>query len=157
MHRQRLSTNTMIRAATLADTVHIVDIGEALHEESTYREIPYSRDKVIVLIRSLIQGAGVVFVAEKEGQIVGGIAGGVTSHWFSDELTGFEYSFFVLPEHRHGLVAMKLLLAMKAWCTAKGAKTLRIGITTGINVEGTARFYRHMGFRDAGNLFEMEL
>lgn len=147
----------MIRPATLADTMRIVEIGEALHQESVYRSIPYSRDKVIGLMRSLIQGAGVVFVAEKDGQIVGGIAGGVTFHWFSDELTGFEYSFFVLPEHRHGLVAMKLLLAMKAWCAAKGAKSLRIGITTGINVEGTARFYRHMGFRDAGNLFEMEL
>jgi len=147
----------MIRPATLTDVLQIVEIGEALHEESTYRDIPYSSDKVIGLMRSLIQGGGVVFVAEKDGQVVGGIAGGVTSHWFSDELTGFEYSFFVLPEHRHGLVAMKLLLAMKAWCTAKGAKTLRIGITTGINVEGTARFYRHMGFRDAGNLFEMEL
>jgi GNAT superfamily N-acetyltransferase len=147
----------MIRPATLADVMRIVDIGESLHSESTYRGIPYSRDKVMGLMRSLIQGGGVVFVAEKGGEVVGGIAGGVTSHWFSDELTGFEYSFFVLPEHRHGLVAMKLLLAMKAWCTAKGAKTLRIGITTGINVEGTARFYRHMGFRDAGNLFEMEL
>ena len=147
----------MIRPAQLADVARIAEIGEALHQESTYRAIPYSREKVVGLMRSLIQGDGVVFVAEKNGQIVGGIAGGVTAHWFSDELTGFEYSFFVLPEHRHGLVAMKLLLAMKAWCTAKGAKTLRIGITTGINVEGTARFYRHMGFRDAGNLFEMEL
>jgi len=147
----------MIRPATMADTMRIVEIGEALHRESTYRDIPYCRDKVIALMRSLIQGGGVVFVAEKGGEVVGGIAGGVTSHWFSDELTGFEYSFFVLPEHRHGLVAMKLLLAMKAWCTSKGARTLRIGITTGINVEGTARFYRHMGFRDAGNLFEMEL
>ena len=147
----------MIRPAQMADTMRIVDIGEALHEASTYREIPYSREKVTGLMRSLIQGAGVVFVAEKDGQIVGGIAGGVTSHWFSDELTGFEYSFFILPEHRHGLVAMKLLLAMKAWCTAKGAKTLRIGITTGINVEGTARFYRYMGFEDAGQLFEWKL
>ena len=147
----------MIRAAHLSDVPRIVEIGESLHRESTYQAIPYSTSKVGALMRSLIQGAGVVFVAEKDGQIVGGIAGGVTAHWFSDELTGFEYSFFILPEHRHGLVAMKLLLSMKAWCTAKGAKTLGIGITTGINVEGTARFYRYMGFEDAGQLFEGKL
>lgn len=147
----------MIRPAKLSDVARIVEIGAALHVESDYRDISYNHQKVAALMESLIQGGGVVFVAEKSGEVVGGIAGGVTEHWFSDELTGFEYSFFVLPEHRHGLVAMKLLLAMKAWCKAMGAKTLRIGITTGINTEGTARFYRHMGFRDAGNLFEMEL
>lgn len=147
----------MIRSAQLSDVARIVEIGAALHAESDYRDISYNPQKVGALMELLIQGGGVVFVAEKSGEVVGGIAGGVTDHWFSDELTGFEYSFFVLPEHRHGLVAMKLLLAMKAWCKAMGAKTLRIGITTGINTEGTARFYRHMGFRDAGNLFEMEL
>lgn len=147
----------MIRAAHLSDVPRIVEIGESLHRESTYQAIPYSTPKVGALMRSLINGGGAVFVAEQGGEVVGGIAGGVTAHWFSDELTGFEYSFFILPELRHGLVAMKLLLAMKAWCTAKGAKTLRIGITTGINVEGTARFYRYMGFEDAGQLFEGKL
>jgi GNAT superfamily N-acetyltransferase len=144
----------MIRAAQLTDVPAIVEIGAVLHCTSVYRDIAFNRDKVADLMRSLINGAGVVFVAERDGVVVGGMAGGVTAHWFSDELVGFEYSFFVLPEARHGLIATKLLLAMKAWCKAKGAKTLRIGITTGINVEGTSRFYRHMGFVDAGNLFE---
>jgi L-amino acid N-acyltransferase YncA len=147
----------MIRPAQLSDVPRIVSIGALLHLESTYREIPYSPSKVGALMRSLINGGGVVFVAEKEGEVVGAIAGGVTAHWFSEELTGFEYSFFVLPEHRHGLVAMKLLLSMKAWCRAKGAKTLRIGITTGINVEGTARFYRYLDFTEVGQLFEGKL
>lgn len=147
----------MIRPAQMADTARIVEIGEAMHQESAYRSIPYSRDKVLGLMRSMIQGAGVVFVAEKGGEIVGGIAGGVSAHWFGDELYGYELGLFVLPEHRHGLVAMKLLLAWKNWCKEQGARSLRMGITTGVNVEGTARFYRHMGFQDAGNLFHMEI
>lgn len=147
----------MIRPAQLADVPRIVEIGAELHTSSKYRSVAYSHPKVAALMRSLIEGAGVVFVAERDGLVVGGIAGGVTEHWFSHDLVGFEYSFFILPEARHGLIATKLLLAMKAWCKAHGAKTLRIGITTGINVEGTARFYRHMGFADAGNLFEGEL
>lgn len=147
----------MIRPAQLSDVTRIVEIGAVLHYTSAYRRISFNRAKVATLMQSLINGAGVVFVAERDGQVVGGIAGGVTAHWFSDELVGYEYSFFVLPEARHGLIATKLLIAMKAWCKAKGAKALRIGITTGINVEGTARFYRSMGFTDAGNLFEGEL
>lgn len=147
----------MIRAAHLSDVPAIVEIGAVLHCTSSYRDIPFNRAKVAALMQSLINGAGVVFVAERDGQVVGGIAGGVAEHWFSDELLGFEYSFFVLPEARHGLIATKLLIAMRTWCKAKGAKSLRIGITTGINVDGTARFYRSMGFMDAGQLFQGEL
>lgn len=150
-------TDAMIRPAQLSDVSTIVEIGAVLHCTSAYRDISYNRVKVASLMESLINGGGVVFVAERDGLVVGGIAGGVTAHWFSDELVGYEYSFFILPEARHGLIATKLLLAMKSWCKAQGAKTLRIGITTGINVEGTARFYRHMGFMDAGNLFQGEL
>lgn len=147
----------MIAAAKLEDVIRIVDLGEMLHQESTYRDIPYSRQKVAALMTKLIAEDGVVFVSKKDGVVVGGIAGGVTPYWFSDELVGYEYSFFLEPGSRHGISALKLINAFKAWCKARGAKRLRMGITTGINADGTARFYRMAGFSDAGALFETEL
>lgn len=148
----------MIRPATLSDIPRIVDLGEMLHAESEYRSIPFSRSKVAKLMTALIVRDGVVFLAEKDGVVIGGIAGGVTEHWFSDtELVGFEYSFFLEPSGRHGITAARLIRAFKAWCKAKGAKQARMGITTGINVEGTAKFYRSQGFVDAGLLFTVEL
>lgn len=147
----------MIRGAQLSDVPAIVDIGAVLHCTSTYRDIPFNRAKVAALMQSLINGAGVVFVAERDGKVVGGIAGGVAPHWFSDELQGYEYTLVVLPESRHGLISTKLVLAMKAWWRLKGAKRYRMGITTGINVDATARFYRHLGMNDAGQIFEGEL
>lgn len=147
----------MVEPATLLDIPRIVQLGQLLHETSTYRAIPFNPEKVGRLMATLIDGAGVVFVTRREGQIVGGIAGGVTAHWFSDELHGFEYSFFIEPGARHGITALRLIRALEHWCKARGAKSLRMGITTGINETGTGNFYRHVGFEQAGTLFQLEI
>ena len=147
----------MIEVAKLEDVARIVDLGEMLHQESTYRTIPYSRSKVATLMTKLIMADGVVFVSKKNGVIVGGIAGGVTEHWFSEEHVGFEYSFFLEPGARHGITAMRLMRAFSTWCRMQGAKSLRMGITTGINYESTKRLYLSMGFKFDGALFVLEL
>lgn len=147
----------MIRPATLDDLDAIIALGSVLHATSVYRAMPFDADKVRVLMDGLISGAGVVFVADLAGNVVGGIAGAVSEHWFNRELHGFEYSFFIDRQHRGGSMALRLLCAFESWCKAKGARQTRIGITTGINPEGTARFYRWAGYEDAGQLFTKDL
>lgn len=146
-----------VEAATADDAAEIAALGQLLHDTSSYAAIPYRAEKVEALMRNLANGAGAVFVVRRDGAIVGGIAGGVTEHWFSDQLLGFEYSFFIEPTARNGFVAIKLIAAFKTWCKQRGAKSVRMGITTGINEEGTAAFYRHIGFQDAGVLFQVEV
>ena len=148
----------MIRVATLDDIETIVSLGERLHVESSYSYLPFNAMKVRYLMAGIIGGDnGVVFVAEKAGEIIGGIAGGVTEFWFCDELHGFDYSFFVHPEHRGGSAAFRLLLAFESWCKNMGAKQMDIGITTGIHVDKTTRFYEKMGFVKSGQLFRKAL
>lgn len=148
----------MIRPATLDDIDAILRLGEELHAESVYRAMPFVPEKVRVLMAALIGGAGVVFVTTTaEGEVVGGIAGTVQPYWFNDELHGFEYSFFIDQAHRGGTRALRVLCAFEAWCRAKGAHEVRIGITTGINVAGTARFYEFAGYRREGLLFIKDL
>lgn len=146
-----------VEVATPEDAPEIAALGRRLHDTSVYAGVSYSQPKVEELMRRLAAGEGVVFVVRKEGQIVGGIAGAVASWWFSDELMGYEYSFFIAPEHANGFAAMRLMTALRIWCRARGARVLRVGITTGIHQEHTAKLYRLMGFRDIGPLFEMEV
>lgn len=147
----------MIEVATLEDAPRLAEMGELLHDTSSYAAIPYNRAKVEDMMRSLIGGAGAVFVIRKEGRIVGGLAGAVAPHWFSDELLGYEYSFFIEPDSRHGITAVKLVTAFTTWCKLRGAKQIRMGITTGINEQGTAGLYRMIGFKDAGSLFKLDV
>lgn len=119
----------MIRPATLADIVCLVDLGELMHAESpNYCGIPFSRQKVARLLTLLITQDGVVFVSEKDGVVVGGIAGGIAEYWFSLEKFGFEYAFFLAKEARHGVSAVRLQRAFKSWCGLKSVKRFTMGI-----------------------------
>jgi GNAT superfamily N-acetyltransferase len=147
-----------VEVATPDDAAEIAALGRVLHDTSNYAGIPYNEAKVADLMRVLAGGSGVIFVVRHESAIVGGIAGAVAPHWFSDELHGFEYSFFLLPAARAAMSpAVKLLNAFKTWCASRGAKSVRIGITTGIHTDRTAGLYRRLGFEDAGLLFQLEL
>lgn len=147
----------MIRAATAADVDRLVMLGQAMHAVSDYAPISYNAAKVARLLVNLINGAGVVFVAERGGVVVGGLAGGVTEFWFSDEQLGFDYSFLIEPTSANGITALRLIAAFKIWCKAKGARVLKMGITTGMNVERMAKLYRIAGFEQDGIIFRMEL
>ncbi len=148
----------MIEAATIEDVPRLVELGALMHAEApNFCELPFSRVKVAQTLVGLIQGGGVVFVARRGGEIVGGIAGGVAPNWFNDELQGFELAVFLAPEARHGLTAMRLVRAFFIWCQARGARRVRMGITTGVHTDSTARFYRALGMQDAGVFFDMNL
>lgn len=146
----------MIRPATHEDIPRIVELGRILHAESSYSSIPYIDEKVIATMRNVID-TGVIFVAEFDGEVVGGLAGGMAEQWFSNERTAFDYSFFIHPEFRRGAIAVRLMTAFCEWAKLLGAKTVRMGITTGIHVERTAKLYRAMGFNEVGPLFQKEL
>lgn len=147
----------MIRPATYADIPRIVALGHLLHDESSYRTLSFDPVKVSDFLASLIAGAGVVFVAERNNEVIGGMAGGCGEHWFTQDLVAFDYSVFIEPGKRHGITASKLIRAFVEWAKLRGAKQVNVGITTNINVEATSRLYKYNGFQDGGVLFRMEL
>ena len=147
----------MIRSATAADIPRIIELGTLLHATSSYSKMAFVPAKAAAFMQALMERDGVVFVAEIDGVVVGGMAGGVVDQWFSDELIAYDFSIFVEPRRRNGLIAIKLMRAFEEWARIKGAKQIHMGIGTDINVEGTSRLYEHMGFRHFGPLFMKEL
>lgn len=147
----------MIRAATPDDVPCLVSLGRLLHDISSYAALGYDDDKVARQCLALINGAGALFVSEREGEVIGFIGGGITEHWFSGEKVAFDYSFFVHPDHRHGVTAVRLIAAFERWAKGQGATQIRMGITTAVNVKGTTRLFKALGFEDAGVLFSKGL
>lgn len=136
----------MIRPATDQDIPRLVELAFMMHRESpNYRDIPFDAEKFDETLRLLIGGAGVVFVAEKDGVVVGAVGGAVAEFFFSRERYASDIGLFVDPAHRHGILAMKLVIAFKRWAEYIGVKEVRMGITTGIHVEDTARLYMAAG------------
>ncbi|QXG34033.1 GNAT family N-acetyltransferase [Pseudomonas viridiflava] len=147
----------MIRPATHEDTPALVELGALLHQISSYSSMAYNPAKAAQFLDALIDGLGVVFVAVVDGEVVGGFAGAVTEQWFSDDLIAYDYSFFVDPARRQGLLSRKLALAFQEWARIKGAKQLHMGVGTGLHVEATTRFYESLGLKHFGPLMMKEL
>lgn len=137
-----------IRVATLEDLPRILDLGEALHHESPrWSRMNFNRDKASAYIANLInQTNGVVFLAERGGLIVGGIAGMVAEHWCSDDLLGYEVSLFMESGARGTMAPARLICALEAWCELRGALWTTAGTSTGLDPERTAGLYETLGW-----------
>lgn len=147
----------MIRAAKHSDVPRLIELGTMLHSGSTYASMSFCPEKSAAFLHELINGQGVIFVADVGGVVVGGMAGAVTDQWFSNDLIAYDYSLFVEPSKRNGTVAIRLIRAFQEWAKLKGAKQIYMGIGTGVSVEGTARLYESQGLRNIGPLLMMEI
>lgn len=147
----------MIRPATHADIPRIIELGTILHQTSSYSSMPFVPAKAAAFMGALIDGLGVVFLAEIDGVVVGGIAGGLIDQWFNDDLVAYDYSFFIEPSRRSGITAIKLIRAFEQWAEIRGAKYVQLGIGTGVNVEGTSRLYESMGMQLFAPLYQKEI
>ncbi|UZD96270.1 GNAT family N-acetyltransferase [Pseudomonas corrugata] len=147
----------MIRPAKHSDVPRLIELGTLLHATTSYSTMSFCPDKSAAFLHELINGQGVVFVAEVNGEVVGGMAGAVTDQWFSNDLIAYDYSIFVEPSRRNGVIAVRLIQTFKEWARIKGAKQIYMGIGTGVSVEGTTRLYESQGLRNIGPLLMMEI
>ncbi len=148
---------TTIRPATLDDLDVLMDIGEAMHKESPrFSRMTYSHAKVLQTFIDLINAdCGLIVVAEQDGEIIGGIAAMATPHWFSHDLMASDLALFILPEHRGGMTAVRLIKHYIAWAGEKGAVITQMGISTGVHAEETAAMFSAVGLKQFGYLFEV--
>lgn len=98
---------------------------------------------------------GFAIVVEKEGQIVGGMLGDVITPWYAKKRMGIEHAVYLLPEHRHGLTAARMIQGWVKWCKANDAVQCRAGVTTGN--DNLERLYLALGFTRCGGNFVLNL
>lgn len=147
----------MIREARHDDIEALLALAKEMHAESPrYSLLRFSADKVTGLFRRLIDSPdGLLLVADSGGEISGAIAAMVTPHWFSDDLVSTDIGLFMLPRHRGGMTAVRLMRGYIEWAKFKGALQIQAGISTGVQVEEAAALYRRMGLKQFSIGFEV--
>jgi GNAT superfamily N-acetyltransferase len=144
----------MIRPAGFRDIPEIIRLSETMHQESRYRDLPYSGQKFSALLRRLIDSpSGMVAVAEKDGQIVGAVAAVITEHYFADANISYELGLYVEKAHRGTLAGYRLAKEYITWARSKGVDQIDMGITTGIDEDRTGRMYERLGLKHVGIVF----
>lgn len=149
----------VVEVATAADLDGVVELGRVIHAASSDSALTYSGPKVRALLEHLIASptAGVLFVTRSEGRVVGGFAGGISPHLFSEDLVAFDYAFFVKPGARHGMRSAALVQAFVIWAKRRGAKRVKVSATYGLDVASTARLFQSLGFTSYGVGFSKEV
>lgn len=146
----------MIREATRDDIPAMLALGEAMHGESRYARFPWNVEKVTKLLQALVDSEdGLALIAEQDGEPVGGFIGAACDHWCTDARTSSDFALFVRPDHRGGMLGLRLLRRYAAWARSRGVADDLIctGITTGIDVAASTRLFELAGFKTAGPLF----
>lgn len=159
-----------LRNAVLEDVAEMVELGRAMHNESPrFQGADYDTDKVFDLVSGMIEGPnGFVAVVEspvmidsseqvnkhsiEKKQIIGLMLGFVAEDYFGKSLTACDLALYVIPSHRCGFTAVRLVKAYQEWAKEKGARLTQLGISTGVNPGETKDLYNKLGFQDAGFL-----
>lgn len=144
-----------LRMATIEDLPAICVLGRVMHDESTFAPMDYDVNRVKETISDLMDKSQFVVVAEDtNGEVIGGMAGMVTQSWFGNDMVANDLALFVHPDHRGGLLAVKLIKTFVHWAKLAGAKQIRPGVISG---NATAvRLYEKLGFAKCGATFVME-
>lgn len=143
----------MIRPATHDDLGALLVLAEQMHGESRFARRRFSLDKMARLFATLIDSEdGLVLVAERNGEIVGGFAGYVAEDWFGPDRMSGDFGLFVDPRSRGLSTAAGLIKGYVAWAQARGVAQPEVGISTGVHTETTTRLYEALGFERIGNL-----
>lgn len=146
----------MIRPARIEDIGNLLELGRAMLEESAYRGMPYEEEKIGALLEKVLSGAGCVFVAEDD-RLCGFVVGLLSELWFCHVKIATDLGLFVLPEKRGSLAGPRLLSCFIDWARSQGVAEIYLGISTGVNLEGTERLYAGFGFSKVGGLYKLRI
>lgn len=144
----------MIREATVADIPAIVAMGcEFLAVSPLGSVLPTNPLQLAALTYSLIDADNAtVFVAERDGALVGMFGAVVAPNAISGEPMATEMFWWVAPAAR-GTVGVHLLKAAEEWARAAGARRLQLGAPTA----EAAQLYKRLNYNVVEIVFQKEL
>lgn len=119
-----------VRLATPDDLNTLTRMGERFLAFSPLAQVvepdPYAMREVLERFAKpgtlLAESDTAVWVAEKEGEVVGGLVAAISPVWFAPHArVATELAWWVAAEHRGGTAAIKLHAAFERWAQAHGA------------------------------------
>lgn len=147
----------MIRPAVHADIQSLLGLCERMFNESAYAQVcEYSPEKMVHLLNLMVDTPDEYFlyVAEKDGTIIGMYLGLLTEYYFSKDQMAVDLALYVDREKRGGLAAVRLVQAFEDWAFERGAKEIVPATSTQVAPERTAQLYHLLGYEVVGNLFK---
>ena len=145
----------IVRELRESDTASIMKLTEAMHSESPHYSIyPYDPDKVLSLVKVFLTNNDFYcVVAERDSQVVGFMAVAIIQTFFGTDDFVEDLSFYVLPVSRGTSAALRMVKFAEAWGISRGAKAIRVGVTTGVRTDSSESFFLKLGYEETGKMY----
>ena len=118
-----------IEVATIEDVPRIAELVRRFLAESIYGGIfPFEPTVLEQFVARAVEPEswGIVFVSREQNQIVGMIAGAYLHEPISGTPMAEELAWWVEPEARGGLTAIRLHRMLEVWAESRGAQLLKM-------------------------------
>lgn len=130
------------------DIEGIIRLAKEMHAESWYSSFDFDEVKMRNFVEDLCgdtEFLALVLEHEKDG-IVGFLLAADMEHFFGRDRYACDIAIYMTPAHRGGIGAMRMIKAYEAWGRIRGVKEIHLGISTGVAVERTGKFYQKLGY-----------
>jgi GNAT superfamily N-acetyltransferase len=145
----------MVRRFVKEDFPKIFEIGREMHQESSFRDLSYSFQRVASLVaRCITDDSFLGLIDEDKDGTVGIFIGHIVPFFFSDELISDDMVLYVKKEKRGGSTAFKFIREYEKWAKERGASQIQIGTSTGIDEDRTVKFFERLGYKKSGVLLK---
>lgn len=120
-----------IRDYTEEDFPAFSVICRQMHNESQYKDMPFSDEDLYTSIYTALDQGQYFKVVEVDGLVSGFLIGSVYKSGFSPVMIGSDYAMYIHPSFRKGAHGLQLIRDFKRWAKENGAHEVRIGISYG--------------------------
>jgi GNAT superfamily N-acetyltransferase len=139
---------------TPEEVVAVYQILMEMHKEAEPIHLPEVDPAKVVNSIRLCAETGKLFVAERDGKIVGALGLLPTEHWFATDTYYADRFFYVLPSYRNSTIATRLLKAAKDFATDEG-RELYMAVLSGVEVDRKENFIMRQGFARVGGMYKL--
>jgi len=127
-------------------------LAREMHAESaSHRFMRLNEQKLVEQFRRASISEDAYFsLAVRDGAVLGGLLGVIYDQYFSDERAATELAWFMSKSARGSSAAVRLLHHFEEWASARGARAVLLGQSTGVDIDRTTRLYGKLGYMTVG-------
>jgi GNAT superfamily N-acetyltransferase len=118
-----------------------------LLKESSYRDSEFYEYKLKELVDNKMTCC---YLYKSDGIFKGFILGHLSTCLWNNDIAAEEVFLYVEPVIRGSSAAIKLIYQFETWAKENKAKIVRIGQSSSVDIEKTAKFYKKLGYEITG-------
>lgn len=153
----------LVRDALPMEVFRLVEISEKVLSESTYAHMKFDKEKTANYIFDGIKKRDGwflrVIVNEDRNEIVGGLLCICEPTLFGPDKVAYDITIMMDEEHRGRCVRqlVQVVDEYKSWAIEQGAKLIKLGVSSGINIDKASLFFEQLGFKRIGAMHGLQV